>query len=330
MPPHRRSRAHTVSRDELIVTALLLRVENVAADRERGPSRPDRTAPEFLRRGRHPVGFDLQAANHAISAGPRKPGPCGAARLPGPRQLAVSAFFTSIAGTAVSGLVSAAAVATPRCWRCCRRRACGFGTLCGTGGSGCGASPPWASRRSSGVIDHRQRSSDFPPLRPSVRTSAQRRAHDEERHNQRHTPDGLSRIPRSDGPRHQRERQQRGCKRVEHHAHHPADDRGMKDEARERTSRSPSLRSHRVVPSQGARLRNSHHRMINSAPATAPMAPISSSESLSSPSGTTAGSTNRRITTQCREDDPGHQAKRLARVARRRGCRGRAFMCATY
>ena len=49
--------------DDLVVAALLLRVDLIAADRERRPARPHRPAPQRHRRRLHPVGFDAHATN---------------------------------------------------------------------------------------------------------------------------------------------------------------------------------------------------------------------------------------------------------------------------
>ncbi len=50
--PHRLAGGHVVAGDDLVVTALLLGVEEVAADREGRPARSDRPAPQLDRRRR--------------------------------------------------------------------------------------------------------------------------------------------------------------------------------------------------------------------------------------------------------------------------------------
>src|ERR1700682_1249127 len=47
VPPHRLTAGHVVAGDDLVVTALLLRVEEVAEDREGRPARADRPAPQL-------------------------------------------------------------------------------------------------------------------------------------------------------------------------------------------------------------------------------------------------------------------------------------------
>ena len=49
MPPHGRAGANPVASDDLVVAALLLGIEKVAADRERRPTRPDPSMPQFDR-----------------------------------------------------------------------------------------------------------------------------------------------------------------------------------------------------------------------------------------------------------------------------------------
>ncbi len=75
--PHRLAGGQLVAGDDLVVTALLLGVEEVAADRERRPARSDRPAPQLDRRRLRPVGLDPHAANDAVAIGSAKAGPVG-------------------------------------------------------------------------------------------------------------------------------------------------------------------------------------------------------------------------------------------------------------
>ena len=75
--PHRLAGGHVVAGDDLVVAALLLGVEEVAADREGRPARSDRPAPQLDRRRRGPVGLDPHAANDAVAIGSAKAGPVG-------------------------------------------------------------------------------------------------------------------------------------------------------------------------------------------------------------------------------------------------------------
>ena len=69
-----------VTGDDLVVAALLLGVEQVAADREGRPARSDRPAPQLDRRRRRPVGLDPRAADDAVAPGSAKAGPVGSRR----------------------------------------------------------------------------------------------------------------------------------------------------------------------------------------------------------------------------------------------------------
>ena len=68
VPPHRLAGGQVVAGDDLVVTALLLRVEEVAADREGRPARSDRPAPQLDRRRLRPIGLDPHAANDAVAS----------------------------------------------------------------------------------------------------------------------------------------------------------------------------------------------------------------------------------------------------------------------
>ena len=75
MPPHRLAGRDLVAGDDLVVSALFLRVEEIAVDGERRPARPDRPAPHLDRRRCRPVGVDPHAANDAVALGSAKAGP---------------------------------------------------------------------------------------------------------------------------------------------------------------------------------------------------------------------------------------------------------------
>ena len=64
--PHRLAGGQVVAGDDLVVTALLLRVDEVAADREGRPARSDRPTPQLDGRRCRPVGVDPHAANDAV------------------------------------------------------------------------------------------------------------------------------------------------------------------------------------------------------------------------------------------------------------------------
>ncbi len=78
--PHRLAGGQVVAGDDLVVAALLLGVEKIAADREGRPARSDRPAPQLDRRRRGPVGLDPHAANDAVALRSAKAGPVGVRR----------------------------------------------------------------------------------------------------------------------------------------------------------------------------------------------------------------------------------------------------------
>src|SRR5262249_31384959 len=136
-----------VAGDDLVVAALLLRVEDVAPDRERRPARPDRPAPQLGRPRPRPVGRDPDAANDAVAAGAAKAEPRGGGGRRGRRRR----------GGGAGGWAGA-----------------------GAGGGAGGWRRAGARRRSWGVGDHRQwrsaaPSPDSPPVRRSVSTPHARR-----------------------------------------------------------------------------------------------------------------------------------------------------------
>ena len=80
MLPHRRAGADAIRGDDLVLAALLLRVEHVAVDGKRRPARTDRPAPQFLRRRRRPIGGDAHAANDAVAIAAAEARPVGEVR----------------------------------------------------------------------------------------------------------------------------------------------------------------------------------------------------------------------------------------------------------
>src|SRR5947209_2009379 len=65
--PHRLARGPVVAGHDLIVAALFLGVEEIAADREGRPAWSDRLAPQRDRRRLGPVRLDPHAANDAVA-----------------------------------------------------------------------------------------------------------------------------------------------------------------------------------------------------------------------------------------------------------------------
>ena len=115
--PHRLAGGHVVAGDDLVVTALLLGVEEVAADREGRPARSDRPAPQLDRRRRRPVGLDPHAANDAVALGSAKAGPVGS-RV---RRSLGAAVRLAAAATGCSGVLRCRSLRRPtgslaRCW----------------------------------------------------------------------------------------------------------------------------------------------------------------------------------------------------------------------
>ncbi len=75
--PHRLAGGGVVAGDHLVVTALLLGVEEVATDREGRPARSDRPAPQLDRRRCRPVGLDPHSGDGSVAAGSPIAGPVG-------------------------------------------------------------------------------------------------------------------------------------------------------------------------------------------------------------------------------------------------------------
>src|SRR5690606_6811727 len=73
--PHRLAGRDVVARDNLVVAALLLRVESAAADRERRPAGTDPATPELRWRRDVPPRVDADAADDAVSGRSAEAGP---------------------------------------------------------------------------------------------------------------------------------------------------------------------------------------------------------------------------------------------------------------
>ena len=80
MPPHRLAGVEPVAGDQLFLAALLLRVDELALDREGRPGGADRAAPQRDRRGSRPVGRDPHAADDAVAGGSAEARPVGVRR----------------------------------------------------------------------------------------------------------------------------------------------------------------------------------------------------------------------------------------------------------
>ena len=77
MFPHRLAGGRLVASNDLVLTALLLGVEEIAADREGRPAWSDRPTPQLDRRRGGPVGLDMRAGDDSVAIGSAKPGPIG-------------------------------------------------------------------------------------------------------------------------------------------------------------------------------------------------------------------------------------------------------------
>ena len=77
MPPHRLAGGHAVARDDLVFAALLLGVDQIAANRERRPARPHRTPPELDRGTRLPIRLDAHAADDTVATRTTEARPLG-------------------------------------------------------------------------------------------------------------------------------------------------------------------------------------------------------------------------------------------------------------
>src|SRR5262249_532534 len=65
--PHRLAGGHLIRSDDLVFTSLLLRIDDVAPNREGRPARPDWPAPQLDRRRLGPVGLDPYVVNDGVA-----------------------------------------------------------------------------------------------------------------------------------------------------------------------------------------------------------------------------------------------------------------------
>src|SRR5438093_12114281 len=75
--PYQLAVDQVVAGDVLVVTALLLGVDEIATDRERRPARSDWPPPQLDGRRLGPIGLDPYAANDTVAIGSAKAGPLG-------------------------------------------------------------------------------------------------------------------------------------------------------------------------------------------------------------------------------------------------------------
>ena len=267
MSPHRLARAHLVTGDDLVVATLLLGVEEIAAHREGRPARSDRPAPDLDRRRLRPVGLDPHAANDAVAPGPAKAWPLGCASPPPPAVAAsVVAARLELAGAAGAaagfGPASASGLGTAR--QVCRRsRPLAPSTAGAAWGSSSalGQQPFLGSRRP-------------PPVK--LRTGAADTSRSDERQTAR-TRAGWPqpatraelRLEMTGGHRPCDESEARGTGSAGRRSSSPAQprDRFVDDGLVANTATIIKT----IAPTrsdQGARLKNSHHTTIASAPTT--------------------------------------------------------------
>ena len=152
--PHRLAGGHVVAGDDLVVAALLLGVEEVAADREGRPARSDRPAPQLDRRRRGPVGLDPHAANDAVALGSAKAGPVGFCLRGGRSRDVLAAGRRRGCGRLVAGSCRERLLGSLRCSGSRRER------LGPRRAESSGSSPAWARSRSSAVFVHRHAKSE--------------------------------------------------------------------------------------------------------------------------------------------------------------------------
>ena len=252
MPPHRLPGGEPVAGDLLLVAALLLGVDEIAAHREGRPAGSDRPAPHLDRRGRGPVGRDSSRRGRRRRDRARE-SPASRPPLVGCEGAEGTVAGSPVArdSRGISGAFAAAgAEGAPRLALSGRghgRRPSAFAT---GGAAATGSAPACASRRSSAVGVHRQRRSEAPsPRIPSVRTSV-------------HTPPASRRPARSaailgprarrrltDGPGDQGEAEDRDGVEGQHRSHVPARDRRVNDlPRREDGADDQGERAHALEP----------------------------------------------------------------------------------
>ena len=225
VPPHRLAGGQAVAGDDLVVAALLLGVEEIAADREGRPARPDRPAPHLDRRRLRPVGLDPHAANDAVALRPAKARPLGCASS----RYRWSAAFSAVGSRPARSRRGVAG------WR--RVRRCGAGSLRGCRRDRCGR-----CRRRHRLVARpgpaavpRESASTASGVRPAVAGDAAGPHEREHPHASRMAATIDARRVRSERPRvataqhDEREAQDRDRRRREHHPHHPVRDRRVND-----------------------------------------------------------------------------------------------------
>ena len=77
MPPHGLAGAQPVDGHDLIVATLFLRVDEIAVDGKGRPARANPAAPQLGRRRGRPVADDLHAGDGSVACGSAEPGPLG-------------------------------------------------------------------------------------------------------------------------------------------------------------------------------------------------------------------------------------------------------------
>ena len=253
--PHGLAGLQVVGGHDLVLPALLLREEAIAANREGRPARSDRPAPHLHGRRLRPVGLDPHTANDAVTFGSAKAGPD-------------TGFAVWLWPATRRRCRWPRTHASPVRWRLeVRQRFSGAFAAAGAGSRGLVAAlgkEPFLGRRRPSPLE----------VRIGVAGEAvgsderHRRAGKQDRADQCHAP-APARHPAADhGPHDQGEAQDREGIDRQHEAHHPVGN-GRVNEARDGgdsttiTTRAPSRSDHR------ARLKNSHQRMTTS-PKTRP------------------------------------------------------------
>ena len=200
MAPHRLAGRDAVARDDLLVAALLLRVEQIAANRERRPAGADRPPPHLHRRRRGPIGVDANAVNDAVAIRSAESRPLG--RVP------TSATVRRRGASSFCGAArSRVPPASPPVFA-----GASVGFLCAvraTAGAAAAASArsaPRASSSSSGVGVHRQCMHEAAALHALGANRQHRQPADDQQHAARE-PDAASIVEASGDERPRRERE---------------------------------------------------------------------------------------------------------------------------
>ena len=171
MPPYRLAGALAVCRHDFAVAALLLRIDHVAANRERRPAWADRAAPQLNWWRCRPVSADMHAANDAVAFWTAKAWPLSRRRVDrrGAAAVTDSAAFGAVAASAGCGVGAAGAAGELGAGAAADIAGAGAGVTSGLTGSSRDDS---ARSFSSAVLFQRHVSSAMPPpVMPSVRKS---------------------------------------------------------------------------------------------------------------------------------------------------------------